>query len=169
MQWTKFKSYWGNSKILMHPICLYLFVCFWMINCSYGPELKAACNWKPFVNHRRYRWAARGSEMDRDRAERPMFIAQLYCQNWLLCSSTPQTLRMKNYWCDLEIEWRQIEKLWHFSFQSRDCCYFQSADKGIESLLDHNAEQNIMHCSKMPLSVVQFYFTKKTLSSPASF
>ncbi len=55
-------------------------------------------------------------------------------------------------------------KLWHFSFQSRDCCYFQSADKGIESLLDHNAEQNIMHCSKMPLSVVQFYFTKKLLA-----
>lgn len=24
-------------------------------------------------------------------------------------SSTPQTLWMKNYWCDLEIEWRQIE------------------------------------------------------------
>ncbi len=116
MQWTKFKSYWGNSKIPMHLICLYLFVCFLMINsaesCSYGPELKAACNWKPFVNHRRYRWAARGSEMDRDRAERPLFIAQLYCQNWLLCSSTPQTLRMKNYWCDLEIEWRQIE--WSF-------------------------------------------------------
>lgn len=36
-------------------------------------------------------------------------------------------------------------KLWHFSFQSRDCCcYFQSADKGFESLLDHNTEQNIV-------------------------
>lgn len=36
-------------------------------------------------------------------------------------------------------------KRWHFSFPSRDCCcYFQSADKGFESLLDHNAEQNII-------------------------
>lgn len=120
-------------------------------SCSYGPKLKAEA-----LNYRHYRWVTCGSEMDHDRAERPLFTARLIVV-MLIHTSDPADEKLLMWFG----EWVTANRvrLWHFSFQSRDCwCYFQSAVKGIESLLDHNAKRNTMHCSKMALSVVQLYF-----------